>query len=65
MNGISDWSPLSGDPGCDETLEEWGKAMIAQLDKMSPFRALQAMEDMTDQERDILREFIAKDWRTS
>ena len=56
MNGISDWSPLSGDPGCDETLQEWAVSMLSQLGKMSDRRRAQTLRELTSDERDAIDE---------
>lgn len=56
---LTDWSPLSGDPGCLETLDEWADGMLAQLDKMSPRQCTQTISEMTEEERDMIRERVA------
>lgn len=56
----TDVTPLSGDPMCTETIDEWAEGMLAQLDKMSMPRYIQTLNEMTDDERDAIRSRVAK-----
>jgi hypothetical protein len=60
MNGISDWSPLSGDPGCTESLDEWAESMMTQLARLDDRILFRTLHDMTEDEFDAIREFVAK-----
>lgn len=57
MNGISDFSPLSGDPMATETIDDWAADMTKQLLKVSADRRRTLILDMTDEERDILAQW--------
>lgn len=49
-----DWTALSGDPMCDETMDEWASDMVVQLVKMAYQARLQTIQEMTDDERETV-----------
>lgn len=55
-----DWTALSGDPGCTETMDDWAADMLAQLQRMPPKQMVRTVGEMTEDERDAIRARVVK-----
>ena len=47
----SDWNALQGDPGADETMDEWAAAMLTTLNRMTRHERDRTWDEMTLDER--------------
>ena len=55
MTMTRDWTPLQGDPGADETLNEWAAEMLETLARMSRRERDRRWAEMTPDEQDAVR----------
>lgn len=55
-----DWTALAGDPLCTETMDDWAADMLAQLQRMPPKQMVRTVSEMTEEERDMIRERVVK-----
>lgn len=62
MTTPSDWTPLQGDPGADETIAEWAADMVVMLARMSERTARGVWHEMTDAEQDAVTDALRADW---
>jgi hypothetical protein len=52
-----DWTPLPGDHGCDERMDEWAEDMSRRLNSLPPTTQRQLWKEMTDEEKDAIRTY--------